>query len=113
VGVLAVLLEIWMLIRQAVARIIPKCLAGMDVMTALIKYTTKFWLLLLTCLVIALFGLYNSKHRNNRMTKGWFLALMISGSVCLLYTFVLMLESFIVRAGALKPKRRRRSEYNS
>ena len=92
-----------MLVRQAIARIIPKCLGGMDLLTALIKYMIKFWLLLLTGLVLALFGLYNSKHRNERMTKGWFLALLISGSACLLYSFVLTLEAFIVPGDSITP----------
>ena len=103
IGFITIALEIWMLIRQSIARIIPKCLDGMDLFTALLKYTTKFWLLMLAGLALALFGLYYTIHKNSRMSRGWFLTLVISGSACILYTFILRLEAFVTPGDSITP----------
>ncbi len=103
IGFITIALEIWMVIRQAIARIIPKCLDGMDLPTALLKYTTKFWLLMLAGLSLALFGLFYTRHKNDRMSKGWYLTLIISGSACILYTFILRLEAFVAPGDSITP----------
>ena len=69
VSFLTIALEIWMLVRQTVSKIIPKCLNGMDLFAALQKYTTIFWLVLLAGLALALFSIYCTYHKNGHMKK--------------------------------------------
>ena len=103
IGFITCGVEIWMLLRQTVAKIIPECMEGMDLFTALVKYTTKFWLLMLAGLALTLFGLYCTRQKNERMSKGWFFTLLITGSACALYSFVLALESFVAPGDAITP----------
>ncbi len=99
-GVIVMLLEIWMLIRQTVSKIIPKYLAGGDLLALLIKYTTKYWLFLLVGLGIMLFC---SFQKDKKLSKGRFWALTIVGSACVLYTSVLSLESFTKESDSVTP----------
>ena len=99
-GVIVMLLEIWMLIRQTVSKIIPKYLAGGDLLALLIKYTTKYWLFLLVGFGIMLFC---SFQKDKKLSKGRFWALTIVGSACVLYTSVLSLESFTKESDSVTP----------
>ena len=99
-GVIVMLLEIWMLVRQTVSKIIPKYLAGGDLLALLIKYTTKYWLFLLVGLGIMLFC---SFQKDKKLSKGRFWALTIVGSACVLYTSVLSLESFTKESESVTP----------
>jgi diguanylate cyclase (GGDEF)-like protein len=99
-GVIVMLLEIWMLVRQTVSKIIPKYLAGGDLLALLIKYTTKYWLFLLVGLGIMLFC---SFQKDKKLSKGRFWALTIVGSACVLYTSVLSLESFTKESDSVTP----------
>ncbi|MBR4334448.1 MAG: EAL domain-containing protein [Clostridia bacterium] len=99
-GVIVMLLEIWMLIRQTVSKIIPKYLAGGDLLALLIKYTTKYWLFLLVGFGIMLFC---SFQKDKKLSKGRFWALTIVGSACVLYTSVLSLESFTKESESVTP----------
>ena len=56
-GVIVILLEIWMLVRQTWSKILPKYQAGGDLFNLLVKYTTKYWLFLFIGLGIMLFCL--------------------------------------------------------
>ncbi len=103
IGYITIVMEIWMIVRQTIARVIPKCLEGLDLFTALVKYTTRFWLFLLCGLGITLFCQFYRKHKSSHMSKGWFIALVTSGSACLLYTSVLSLESFIEVSDSITP----------
>ncbi len=103
IGYITIVLEIWMLVRQTLAAVIPKCQEGMDLFSALLKYTTKFWLFLLAGIGIAVFCLYCGNHKGDRMTKGWFALLLSSGLACVLYTFVLRLESFVDVSDSITP----------
>ena len=99
-GVIVMLLEIWMLVRQTVSKIIPKYLAGGDLLALLIKYTTKYWLFLLVGFGIMLFC---SFQKDKKLSKGRFWALTIVGSACVLYTSVLSLESFTKESDSVTP----------
>ncbi len=103
IGYITVAMEVWMLARQSISKIIPNCLEGMGLLPALIKYTTKFWLLLLCGLAISLFCQFYRNHKTSKMKKGWFIALVISGSACVLYTFVLSLETFFQAGDSITP----------
>ena len=89
-----------MLIRQTVSKIIPKYLAGGDLLALLIKYTTKYWLFLLVGFGIMLFC---SFQKDKKLSKGRFWALTIVGSACVLYTSVLSLESFTKESDSVTP----------
>lgn len=91
-GFIVIVLEIWMLIRQSYSKILPKFEAGGDFLELLIKYTSKYWLFLLIGLGLTLFCLFY--HRNKGLSKGKYISLMVVGSLCMLYTLVLALESF-------------------
>ncbi|MCR5171283.1 MAG: HD-GYP domain-containing protein [Treponema sp.] len=95
IGFITVGLEIWMLVRQILTKVYPKCLAGMGLFPAMVKYTTKFWLFLLVGQGMALFCMFCRYHKEEKMSKGWFFALFESGLLCILYTFVIRLETFI------------------
>ena len=99
-GVIVMLLEIWMLVRQTVSKIIPKYLAGGDLLALLIKYTTKYWLFLLVGLGIMLFC---SFQKDKKLSKGRFWSLTVVGSACVLYTSVLSLESFTKESESVTP----------
>ena len=99
-GVIVMVLEIWMLVRQTVSKIIPKYLAGGDLLALLIKYTTKYWLFLLVGLGIMLFC---SFQKDKKLSKGRFWALTVVGSACVLYTSVLSLESFTKESDSVTP----------
>ena len=99
-GMIVMVLEIWMLVRQTVSKIIPKYLAGGDLLALLIKYTTKYWLFLLVGFGIMLFC---SFQKDKKLSKGRFWALTIVGSACVLYTSVLSLESFTKESESVTP----------
>ena len=99
-GVIVILLEIWMLVRQTWSRILPKYQAGGDLFNLLVKYTTKYWLFLFIGLGIMLFCLY---QKDKKLSKGRFRALIAIGSVCVLYTSVLSLESFTKESDSITP----------
>lgn len=103
IGYITIVMEIWMLIRQSIAKVIPKCLEGMNPVLALLTYTTKFWLFLLCGLGITLFCQFYRNHKSSKMTKGWFVTLLISGSACVLYTLVLIFESYIEAGDSITP----------
>jgi len=90
-GVIVILLEGWMLVRQGYSKILPKYQAGGNLSELIIKYTTKYWLFLLIGLGIMLFCLY---QKDKKLTKKQYLSLLIAGTACMLYTGVLKLESF-------------------
>ena len=97
-GVIVVLLEIWMLIRQSYSKIIPKYQAGGDLFGLFVQYTTKYWLFLLIGLGVMLFCSYQ-KHRE--LSKRQFRTLLTIGSLCVLYTSVLSLETFTKAGGSV------------
>lgn len=100
-GVIVILLELWMLIRQTHSKIIPKYQEGGDLFELVVKYTTKYWLFLLIGLALMLFCLFY--QRDGKMTKRQFITLVTVGSACLLYTFVLRLETFTQVSDAITP----------
>ncbi|MBR6052065.1 MAG: EAL domain-containing protein [Clostridia bacterium] len=91
-GFVVMVLEIWMLIRQSHSKIIPKYEAGGDLLSLIIKYTSKYWLFLLVGLGLMLFCLFYK--RDKKLSKGKFITLMVVGVLCILYTSVLSLETF-------------------
>ena len=99
-GVIVMVLEIWMLIRQTYSKIIPKYQAGGNLLDLMIKYTTKYWLFLLIGLGIMLFC---SFQKDKKLSKGRFWALTIVGSACVLYTAVLSVESFTAESDSVTP----------
>ena len=99
-GVIVMVLEIWMLVRQTYSKIIPKYQAGGDLFDLIVKYTTKYWLFLLIGLGIMLFC---SFQKDKKLSKGRFWALIIVGSACILYTSVLSLESFTQESSSVTP----------
>ena len=99
-GVIVVLLEIWMLIRQTHSKILPKYEAGGDLTQLIITYTTKYWLFLLVGLGITLFCIF---QKDKKLSKGRFRALIAIGSACVLYTAVLGLETFTKESGSITP----------
>ena len=90
-GVIVILLEVWMLVRQGSSKILPKYQAGGNLSELIIKYTTKYWLLFLIGLGIMLFCLY---QKDKKLSRKQYLSLMTAGTACMLYTGVLKLESF-------------------
>ena len=99
-GAIVVMLEIWMLIRQTLSKIIPKYQAGDELFGLLVKYTSKYWLFLLIGLGVMLFCFF---QRERKLTKGKFIALLVSGSACMLYTAVLSFESFMKVSESITP----------
>ena len=99
-GVIVVFLEIWMLVRQTYSKIIPKYQAGKDLFDLFIKYTSKYWLFLLIGLGIMLFCLY---QKNKKLSKGQFSSLIIVGTLCILYTYVINLETFTKESDTVTP----------
>ena len=100
-GFIVVLLEVWMLARQIYSKIIPKYQAGGDLFELFVKYTSKYWLFLLIGLGLMLFCLFY--QREKRLSKGRFIALLVLGVVCMLYTGVLGLESFTKPSDSITP----------
>ena len=100
-GVIVICLELWMIIRQAFSKIIPKYQSGEDLFGLVVKYTTKYWLFLLIGLALMLFCLFY--QRDNRLSRGRFIALVSSGAACILYTAVLSLESFTKESESITP----------
>lgn len=100
-GVIVILLEIWMLLRQTYSKIIPKYQAGGDLMELFIRYTSKYWLFLLIALGLMLFCLFYQKDK--KLTKQQFVALIAVGSACILYTAVLSLETFTQVSESVTP----------
>lgn len=99
-GVIVVLLEIWMLIRQTYSKIIPKLQAGEDLFELIVRYTSKYWLFLLIGLGVTLFCFF---HKEKKLSKDQYIALLISGLACVLYTAVLCLESFTKVSDTVTP----------
>ncbi len=89
-----------MLFRQAYSKIHPKYQAGGQLGELVIKYTSKYWLLLLIGLVVTLFCLY---HKNKTLSKGKCVSLVITGSACIAYTAVLSLETFTKVSYSITP----------
>ncbi len=100
-GFIVIVLEVWMLIRQAYSKITPKMQAGGDFFELLVKYTSKYWLFLLVGLGVMLFCLFY--QRNKELSKGKFASLLSIGSACVLYTFVLKLETFTKESATVTP----------
>ena len=80
-GFIVVLLEVWMLIRQTYSRIIPKYQTGGDLFELFVKYTSKYWLFLLIGLGVTLFCFF---HKEKKLSKDQYIALLISGLACVL-----------------------------
>ncbi|MBP5193178.1 MAG: EAL domain-containing protein, partial [Clostridia bacterium] len=100
-GFIVVLLELWMLIRQSYAKIVPKMQAGGKFFELLVKYTSKYWLFLLIGLGLMLFCLFY--QRDKKLSKGKFITLITIGSACMLYTSVLSLENFTAASATITP----------
>ena len=100
-GFIVVLLELWMLIRQSYSKILPKYQAGGNLFELIVKYTSKYWLFLLIGLGLMLFCLFY--QRGKRFSKGKFIALVVLGAACMLYTLVLRLESFTKTSDSVTP----------
>ena len=100
-GFIIVLLELWMLIRQTISKIIPKIQAGGDPFKLFVTYTSKYWLFMLIGVSLMLFCLFYSREK--KLTKGRFIALFISGTACMLYTLVLLLETFTQPSESVTP----------
>ncbi|MCR4742516.1 MAG: HD domain-containing protein [Treponema sp.] len=103
IGFITIGLEIWMLVRMFLTKIYPKYLAGMSIITGLIKYTTKFWLFLLVGQGMAFFCMFCRNHKEDKMSKAWFIGLFESGLASVLYTLVLNLETFIKVSDSVTP----------
>lgn len=99
-GVIVMVLEIWMLIRQTHSKIIPKYQAGSDLFDLIVKYTTKYWLFLLIGLGVMLFCVF---QKDKKLSKGRFWTLIAVGSACILYTSVLSLEAFTQESASVTP----------
>ena len=99
-GVIVILLEIWMIVRQTYSKIIPKYQAGGDLTELIIKYTTKYWLFMLIGLGIMLFCVF---QKDKRLSKKQYAALITVGTACILYTGVLKLESFTQVSESITP----------
>ena len=100
-GFVVVVLELWMLIRQTYSKIIPRVQAGGNLFDLAVKYTSKYWLFLLIGLGLMLFCFFY--QRGKRLTKGKFVTLLVVGAACMLYTFVLSLESFTKESATITP----------
>lgn len=100
-GFIVVLLEIWMLIRQSYSKILPKYQAGGDFFEIFVKYSSKYWLFLLIGLGLMLFCLFY--QRDKKLSRGRFVALIIVGVACMLYTSVLSLEKFTAASETVSP----------
>jgi len=98
--VIVIFLEIWMLIRQTRTKIIPKYEAGGELFKLLVKYTSKYWLLLLIALGIMLFCMF---QKNRKLSRGQFAALLTVGALCIAYTGVLKLETFTQVSDSVTP----------
>ncbi|MBO4573185.1 MAG: EAL domain-containing protein [Clostridia bacterium] len=100
-GVIVVLLELWMLIRQSYSKILPKLQNGGDFTELVVKYTSKYWLFLFVGLGLTLFCFFYNRDR--RLSRGRFITLIVSGSCCILYTLMLSLETFTKVTATITP----------
>jgi len=91
-GFIVVLLELWMLIRQTYSKIVPKMQKGGVFSEVFVTYTSKYWLFLLIGLGLMLFCLFY--QRGKTLSKGKFIALLVVGAACMLYTAMLSQEKF-------------------
>ncbi len=99
-GAIVILLEIWMLVRQTLSKIIPKYQDGGELFGLVIRYTSKYWLFLLVGLGIMLFCIF---RREKTLSKGQFFALLTVGAGCMLYTCVINLETFTKVSDSVTP----------
>ena len=91
-GFIVVALEVWMLIRQIKKRVLVKLAEGKPLFDLLVKYTAKYWLFLLIGIGIMVFCIFC--HRQKKLSKASFITMMVSGTLCALYTIVLSVENF-------------------
>lgn len=82
-----------MLARQTITKIIPAYQKGEKLLTLVITYTSRYILILLFALGLMLFCTFAMKKE---LTKGRFIALLASGLACILYSFVLRIETFMI-----------------
>ena len=94
-GAIGVLMEIWMIARQTVTRIIPAYQGGGNLFELLFTYTSRYILILLFGLGLMIFCVSAPKKE---LTKGRFIAMLASGSVCMLYSFCLFKETFMTES---------------
>ncbi len=92
-GSIAALLEIWMLMRQTFVKIIPKYTDGGDLFSLIVANTSKYWLFLLFGLGLLLMCLFCQKDK--QLTKRRYATLLVIGVICMLYSCVVFLESFV------------------
>jgi len=100
-GIITILLEIWMLIRQALTNIIPDYQEGGQLFELIVQNTSKYWLFLLFGLGLAFFCLFRT--RDKQLTKGRFFTLLATGLACILYTPVAFLESYLEAGDTITP----------
>ena len=94
-GFIGVLMEIWMIVRQTVTRIIPAYQEGGDLFKLVFSYTSRYILIFLFGLGLMIFCVNAPKKE---MTQKRFIALLASGGVCILYSFCLRMESFMTES---------------
>ena len=94
-GFIGVMMEIWMLVRQTVTKIIPAYQKGGKLFDLIVSYTSRYILIFLFGLGLMIFCMIAPKKE---FTKKRFIALLLSGSVCILYSFVLFLETFMTES---------------
>ena len=97
-GFIGVMLEIWMLIRQTITRIIPAYQEGGKLFELVFTYTSRYILILLFGLSLMLFCIFAPKKE---LTKGRFIALLVSGIACMLYSSFLRMETFMAESDTI------------
>ena len=101
IGFLAIILESWMLIRQTITKIIPRYLAGKGTLFDLvISNTSKYSLMLIFGLTLMFFCFF---QKYKTLSKKQFVTLLVTGSLCVLYSFVFTFESLLTPGETITP----------
>ena len=93
-------LEIWMLFRQSEKYIIPAVKEGAPLFKTIYDNVSLFILFIMVSLPLTILCLFTK--RNEKLKKGNFIALLVSGLLCVLYGLTLPFEYFRTGTG-VKP----------
>ena len=94
---IVILLEIWLVLRQAKKYIIPKVQAGAELWDTIFKYTSIFWLFMIVGLGVMLFCFFYK--RDKHINKAKLITLIVCGVLCIVYSFFFFKEP-LYAAGA-------------
>lgn len=84
-----IILEIWMIIRQFIKYIGPKWDAAASKLELIFTYTSLYWLFIMCSIAMIVFAI---NYLKKKYTKKSFIANLVVGVLCILWTFLLIPE---------------------